>query len=153
MDQRESIEQAKQYLEDILSFFGVNVVVQAEVNDEYIELNVPSTSDNSILIGRNAETLRSIQYIVSTMLRNNNAALTRVNIDIADYKRQRADILVKQVQEWVEDIRQSGDSKVVRLNAAERRIVHGVIAGYSDMRSVSEGEGRDRKLIISQASS
>lgn len=153
MDQHESIQQAKQYLEDILSFFGVNVSVDATVEDEYIELNVPSTSENSILIGRNAETLRSLQYIVSTMLRNNDAALTRVNIDIADYKRQRADLLVKQAHEWIEAIRQSGDSKVVRLNAAERRIVHGVVSEYSDMRSVSEGEGRDRKLIISQASS
>lgn len=153
MDQQESIQRAKQYLEDILTFFGVNVSVDAQIRDEFIELSVPSTESNSILIGRNAETLRSLQYLVATMLRNNNAALYRVNIDIADYKKQRADKLEKQVREWIEEVRTSGDSKVLRLNAADRRIVHGVVAEYSDMRSVSEGEGRDRKLIISQTSS
>lgn len=153
MDQQESISKATQYLEDILSFFEVNTSVSVEVRDEYIEMSVPSTEANSILIGRNAETLRSLQYLVATMLRNNDAALTRVNIDIADYKKQRADKLEKQVREWVEEIRQTGDSKIVRLNAADRRIVHGVVSEYADMTSASEGEGRDRALIISQASS
>ena len=153
MDQQESIQRAKQYLEDILSFFGVNVSVDAEMRDEFIELSVPSTEANSILIGRNAETLRSIQYLVSTMLRNNDAVLTRVNVDIADYKKQRAEKLAKQVREWVQEIRHTGNSKVVRMNAADRRVVHSVIAEYADMRSVSEGEGRDRQLVISQASS
>ena len=153
MDQQESIQQAKRYLEDILSFFGVNAEVEASVRDEFIELKVPSTEANSILIGRNAETLRSIQYLVSTRLRNSDAALHRVNVDIADYKKQRADKLERQAREWVEEIRATGDSKVLSLNAADRRIVHGVVSEFSDMRSASEGEGRDRKLIISQKSS
>lgn len=153
MDQQESIQHAKQYLEDILSFFGINADVEASVRDEFIELKVPSTESNSILIGRNAETLRSLQYLVSTMLRNSDAALHRVNVDIADYKQQRADKLEKQTREWIEEIRSTGDSKVLSLNAADRRIVHGVVSEFSDMRSASEGEGRDRKLIISQKSS
>ncbi len=153
MDQQESIQRAKQYLEDILTFFGLNVSVGVEVQDGYIELNIPSTEENSILIGRNAETLRSLQYLVATMLRNSDAALTRVNIDIADYKKQRAEKLEKQAHEWIEEIRATGDSRVVRLNAADRRIIHSVVAQYSDMKSISEGEGRDRKLVISQASS
>lgn len=153
MDQQESIQHAKQYLEDILSFFGINADVEASVRDEFIELKVPSTEANSILIGRNAETLRSLQYLVSTMLRNSDAALHRVNVDIADYKQQRADKLEKQAREWIEEIRSTGDSKVLSLNAADRRIVHGVVSEFSDMRSASEGEGRDRKLIISQKSS
>lgn len=153
MDQQESIQHAKQYLEDILTFFGVNVSVDVHMQDDFIELSVPSTDVNSILIGRNAETLRSIQYLVSTMLRNNDAVIYRVNVDIADYKKQRADKLTKQVREWIEEIRRTGNSKVVRMNAADRRVVHGVVSEYADMRSVSEGEGRERQLIISQASS
>jgi spoIIIJ-associated protein len=153
MDQQQSIQHAKQYLENILSFFGVNVDVEVSVRDEFLEMSVPSTEENSILIGRNADTLRSIQYLVSTMLRNSDAAITRVNIDIADYKKQRAHKLEQQAREWVAEIRQSGNTKVLHLNAADRRIVHGVVAEYSDIISASEGEGRDRKLIISQASS
>ena len=153
MNQEESIRYAKEYLENILTLFGVNVTVEASSQDEYIELSVPSTEANSILIGRGAETLRSIQYLISTMLRNQDAALTRVNVDIADYKKQHAEKTAEKAREWIEEVRQTGDSKVLNLNSADRWTVHQVANEYSDISSHSEGEGRDRRLIISQKSS
>lgn len=153
MNKEESIEFARTYVADLLTFFGVNVDVVAEVEDDVIELAVPSTELNSLLIGRNAETLRSLQYLVSTVLRNKDAALTRVNIDIADYKKQRAERLAKEARGWIEEVRQNGSTKVVLLNAADRRVVHQVATEYSDIKTFSEGEGRDRKITITQASS
>jgi spoIIIJ-associated protein len=153
MDQEASISFAKKYLEDLLSFFSANLTVSSTCDDDVIELSVPSSEFNSILIGRNAETLRSLQYIVSTVLRNKDAALTRVNIDIADYKKQRADRVAVQAREWIEEVRRTGDSYVVSLNAADRRIVHHIASEYSDIRTFSEGEGRERKLTIAQGAS
>lgn len=153
MNREESIEFARGYVADLLSFFGVNVDVVAEVEDDVIELSVPSTGINSLLIGRGAETLRSLQYLVSTVLRNKDAALTRVNIDIADYKKQRAERLAKEARGWIEEVRTSGNSRVVQLNAADRRVVHQVATEYSDIKTFSEGEGRDRRITITQASS
>lgn len=153
MNQQESLEFAKKFLEDILSFFGVNVEVEALVDDDVIELSVPSSESNSLLIGRNAETLRSMQYLISTTLRNKEAAITRVNLDIADYKKQRADKVAEQAREWIEEVRRTGDSHVADLNAADRRIVHHVASEYEDIRTFSEGEGRDRRIIIAQKSS
>jgi spoIIIJ-associated protein len=153
MNADESVAFAKKYLEDLLSFFGTNVSVSAHISEEVIELVVPSTDNNSLLIGRNAETLRSIQYLVATTLRNKNTELTRVNIDIADYKKQKAEKLASLAREWIEEVRRTGDSHVVNLNAADRRIVHHVAAEYDDIRTFSEGEGRDRRLIIAQRSS
>jgi spoIIIJ-associated protein len=153
MDRQESIEFAKKYLEDLVSFFGTNVEIEATVEDDVIELTIPSSELNSILIGRGAETLRSLQYVVSTTLRNKDAALTRVNLDIADYKKQRAEKVAEQARQWIEQVRQTGDSYVANLNPADRRIVHKIAAEYSDIRTFSEGEGRDRRIIIAQKSS
>jgi spoIIIJ-associated protein len=153
MNQEASIQFAKKYLEDLLTFFGANLTVDATCEEDVIELNVPSSELNSLLIGRNAETLRSLQYIVSTVLRNHEAGLTRVNIDIADYKKQRAERIAVQARGWIEEVRRSGDSYIATLNAADRRIVHHVAGEYSDIRTFSEGEGRDRKITIAQASS
>ena len=153
MDQIETINFVKKYLENILAFFDLNIEVSVRVEDDIIVASIPSNERNSLLIGRGAETLRSIQFLLSTTLRNSDAALTRVNVDIADYKRQREEKLIKQAHKWIAEIRQTGDTKVLNLNAADRRIVHGVASEYSDIRSVSEGEGRDRRLIIAQMSS
>jgi spoIIIJ-associated protein len=153
MDKEELVQFAQKYLEDLLSFFGANLTVTSTVNDDVIELTVPSNEMNSLLIGRNAETLRSLQYIVSTVLRNKNAVFTRVNIDIAGYKKQRAERIAKQAREWIDEVRRTGDSRIVSMNAADRRIVHQVASEYSDIHTSSDGEGYDRKLTIAQASS
>ncbi len=153
MNKEESIQYAQKYLEDLLSFFGANITVSSTCDEDVIELSVPSNEMSSLFIGRNAETLRSLQYIVSTVLRNKDAQLTRVNIDIAGYKKQRAEKIAKQAREWIEEVRRTGDSRIVNLNAADRRIVHQVASEYSDIHTFSEGEGRDRKLTISQMSS
>jgi spoIIIJ-associated protein len=153
MNKEESVLFAQKYLEDLLSFFGANITVSSTCEEDVIELSVPSNELNSLLIGRNAETLRSLQYIVSTVLRNKDAELTRVNIDIADYKKQRADRIAAQAREWITEVQRTGDSKVVNLNAADRRIVHKVASEYGDVQTFSEGEGFDRKLTIAQTSS
>ena len=91
--------------------------------------------------------------MVSTGLRNQDGELVRVNIDIADYKKQRAEKLAEQARGWIEEVRRTGDSHVARINAADRRIVHQVATEYEDIRTFSEGEGRDRAIVIAQKSS
>ena len=153
MDQIETLNFVKKYLEDILAFFDLNIEVSVRVEDDIIVATVPSNERNSLLIGRGAETLRSIQYLLLTTLRNSDAAVTRVNVDIADYKKQHAEKVAEQARGWIEEVRSTGESKVLDLNSADRWTVHQVANEYSDISSHSEGEGRDRRLIISQKSS
>jgi len=153
MNAQQSIDFAKKYLEDTISFFEINATVVAELHEDVIELSVSSSELNSILIGKNAETLRSLQYLISTTLRNKNAEVTRCNVDVGGYKKQKAEKLAAQAREWIEEVRRTGDTFVGDLNAADRRIVHHVASEYEDVHSFSEGEGRERRIIIAQKSS
>ena len=148
MNKDESIRFASKYLEDLLSFFGINVAVYSTIDDEVIQLSVPSTSMNSLLIGKNADNLRSLQHIVQAALIAKNAEVSRVNVDIADYKRQRADRIAEKAENWIKRVRETGEPMTIDLNAADRRVVHKLAEDYSDITTHSEGEGRDRKLII-----
>ena len=152
MNREESIIFATKYLEDILSFFGANLAVRATTDEDVIELSVPSTELNACLIGKNAETLRSLQYLVSMALHSRDAELTRVNVDVADYKRQREDKIAEKAEGWIRRVRETGKPYEVGLNAADRRIVHKVAQDYSDVETHSEGEGRERRIIISRVS-
>ena len=148
MNKDESIRFAAKYLEDLLSFFGINVAVYSTIDDEVIQLSVPSTSLNSLLIGKNADNLRALQHIVSMALAANNAEVVRVNVDVADYKRQRADRIADKAEGWIKKVRETGEPMTIDLNAADRRVVHKLAEDYSDITTHSEGEGRERKLII-----
>ena len=147
MDREESVEFARKLVEDIVSFFGENIAVEARVEDDMITLAVESSDLNSILIGR------SLQYIVMTALHNKGAALTHAVVDVANYKKQREEKIAEKARGWIEEVRRSGDSHIARINAADRRIVHRVATEYSDIRTYSEGEGRNRYIVIAQAGS
>lgn len=151
MNQEESIRFATKYLEDLLSFFGINVAVYSTLEDnEVIQLSVPSTALNSLLIGKNATNLRAFQHIVSASLYAKSAALSRVNIDIADYKQQHAEQITQRAEQWIKQVRTTGQPLVLDLNPADRRTVHKFAEDYSDITTHSEGEGHERKLIISK---
>ncbi|MEK7096152.1 MAG: R3H domain-containing nucleic acid-binding protein [Patescibacteria group bacterium] len=148
-DVEEAILYAKKYLEDLLSFFGLNTEVYATTQDhEVIELNVPSTHLNGFLIGAHGDTARALQYLVSTALKNQNFSCSRVNVDIADYKKHRAERLVKTAEEWFREVKDSGQAKDLQpMNAADRRIVHQAASDYG-LQTQSIGEGRDRHIVL-----
>ena len=148
----EAIQFAKKYLEDLLSFFGLNTDVYATSDDEVIQLNVPSTHMNAFLIGQRGDNMRSLQFLTSTALKNNDFAHTRVNVDIADYKKQRADRLRERAEEWVKQVQSSGEQMELQpMNAADRRVVHKLANEYG-VETESVGEGRDRHVVLKPAS-
>lgn len=152
MDREASIEFAKKYLEDLLSFFGLNTVVTVRCEDDVIELSVPSTHLNGFLIGQRGETLRSLQFLLSMGLKNKDAELTRVNVDIANYKRHRAERIEEQVREWCKQVVETGEPMELKpMSPADRRTAHRVVAEFNQLSSHSEGEGRDRHLVITKS--
>ncbi|MHB1864859.1 MAG: Jag family protein [Candidatus Saccharimonadales bacterium] len=148
----EAIVFAKKYLEDLLSFFGLNTDVYATSDDEVIQLGVPSTHLNGFLIGQKGENMRSFQYLTSTVLKNNKYEYNRVNVDIADYKKQRADRLKERAEEWMKEVRETKKPiKLEPMNAADRRVIHKLAAEYN-ITSESEGEGKDRHIVLNPPS-
>lgn len=148
----EAVVYAKKYLEDILSFFGLNTEVHATTDDDVIALSVPSTHLNGFLIGQHGDTMRALQYLVSNALKNQGYEYTRVNVDVAEYKKQRADRLSQRAEEWVTNVKASGEPMELKpMSAVDRRVVHKLA---QDMGLISEsiGEGRDRRIILKPSS-
>lgn len=149
MDTEASLQFAKKYLEDLLSFFGLNTDIYTTSEDgEVIEMDIPSTHMNGFLIGQKGDTLRALQFLVASALKNGDHALCRVNIDVADYKKQRAERLAKQAEEWIKQVKDSGEPRELEpMNAADRRTVHKVAADYG-LASESAGEDSDRHIVL-----
>lgn len=148
----ESILYAKKYLEDLLSFFGLNTDIYATHEEDVIELNIPSSHLNGFLIGQRGETLRALQFIVSNALRQQNHEYTRVNIDVADYKKQRADKLATTAETWIKTVKETGEPMNLKpMSPADRRTIHKV-ASDAGLATESVGEGRDRHIVLKKLS-
>ena len=147
----EAILYAKKYLEDLLSFLGLNTDVYATHEDEVIKLNIPSTQMNGFLIGQHGDNMRAMQFLVSNALKNQGHEHSRVNVDVAGYKQQRADRLAKTAEEWVRQVQGSGEAMELKpMNAADRRIIH-KLANDAGLTTESIGEGRERRVVLHPA--
>jgi len=144
----DAIRYAKKYLEDLLSFFGLNTDVYATSEEDVIELEVPSTHLNGFLIGQKGDNMRAMQFLVSNALKNQGYEYTRVNIDIAEYKKQRAQRLVERAEEWMKQVKESGEPMDLKpMNAADRRTVHKLAQEWG-LVSESEGDGPTRHIVL-----
>ena len=144
-----AIQYAKKYLEDLLSFFGLNTEVHASSSDnEVIELDVPSTHLNGFLIGQRGETVRALQFMVSNALKNNNHEVVRVNVDVAGYKKARADRLAEAAVDWLNTVQTSGQPLHLEpMNAADRRTIH-QLASEHGLTTESVGDGPARHIVL-----
>lgn len=144
----ESTAYAKKYIEEVLAFFGLNLAVEAEVDEEVIQIDIPSTHLNNHLIGPNATTLRALQGLLATALNHQGYAHYRINLDVAGYKKQRLERLAGRAGPWIQEVKDSGQPKELSpMNPAERRLIHR-LAADNGLTSDSAGVGRDRHVVI-----
>jgi spoIIIJ-associated protein len=79
--------------------------------------------------------------------------MNRVNVDIADYKRQRAHRLEEKAALWLKEVQESGQEKQLEpMNSADRRTIHKLASDYG-LETESVGEGRDRHIVLKPAAS
>jgi spoIIIJ-associated protein len=103
---------------------------------------------NGFLIGQHGDTMRALQFTVSSALKNQDYEVTRVNVDVADYKKGRASQLAERAEEWIKKVKDSGEPMELKpMNAADRRVIHKV-ATDAGLTTESQGEGRDRHVVL-----
>ena len=144
----ESVLYAQKYIEDLLSFFGINLEVSSSLDEDVIQIDIPSTHLNGFLIGQHGDNMRAFQYLTSTALKNQQFSYFRVNIDIANYKKQRAERLLEKAQTWIEQVKESKQPLHLEpMNSADRREIH-KFAADNNIKSESVGFGKDRHIVL-----
>jgi spoIIIJ-associated protein len=149
----EPTEFTKQYLEDLLSFFGLNVEVTTKLDERTVEAEVPSTDMNGFLIGQRGDGLRAIQHLANMALKSGGFEDTVAVVDIAGYRAQRNERLAQRIKEAALRVAETGEPhELDPMSAYERRVVHQAVGEVEGVESLSEGEGRDRRVIIKKTS-
>lgn len=109
------------------------------------------TPDSRFMIGRDGETLRSLNHIVQKIIEKDSPAEeeTRLFIDVNGYQKKRFDNLKTIAHMMAERARYfKSNIEIDPMPAYERRIVHMFLEGSKDIKTESEGYGPNRKVVI-----
>ncbi|WP_373128294.1 R3H domain-containing nucleic acid-binding protein [Dielma fastidiosa] len=131
-------------------FKGIHMEVEVEcVKDDYqykVQLNA---ENNAILIGKNGQTLQDINTVVKAAASSEFKKKVMVLTDINGYKEN------KYVKECSAALRIAKTVQKTKVDAVldpmpndERKAIHTYLANMPRIRTISEGEGKDRRLKI-----
>jgi spoIIIJ-associated protein len=146
----ESAKPAQELLAGILERMGIGNVDIAYIpreEGEYLEVTGP---DLAMLIGRHGNTLEALNLVFNNILnagvRNHRKYYT---IDAEGYRARRADQLKSLALATLERvIREKKAQKLEPMLPSERKIVHLALASSELVRTESEGEEPERRVVV-----
>jgi spoIIIJ-associated protein len=154
LEQDEILNQTEQVISELLHKMKVTAQVSAhfkEMDEEgrqpiYVDIR---GSDLGILIGRKAEILNALQYIVNLILSKKQERWVQVIIDVEGYRSRRERQIRLMASRMAEQAIKTGKRQVLEpMPAAERRLVHLELRNYPDVITQSIGEDPGRKVTI-----
>jgi len=105
--------------------------------------------DLSVLIGRRAETLNALQYVLALIVSKEASNWVQVIVDVEGYRARRERQLRQLARRMAEQAIRTGKRQVLEpMSSAERRIVHLELRNHPDVTSESVGEEPNRKVTI-----
>ena len=106
-------------------------------------------NDLAVLIGRRAEILNSMQYIVNLIVSKQVESWVQIVIDVEGYRARRERQLRQMAQRMADQAVKTGRRQVLEpMAAVERRIVHLELRNHPNVTTQSIGEEPSRKVTI-----
>lgn len=102
-----------------------------------------------ILIGKNGETLRSFNYLVEKILEKEVGERISLTIDINGYKKKERDRIIERAKVFGDRVKNfKVNMKLDPMSGYERLIIHEYFSHDPHIVTESEGEGRDRRIVL-----
>jgi spoIIIJ-associated protein len=143
---------AADYVEELLDISDIDGDIDIEVRNgrTYVSV-IAEDGDERLrdLVGQDGKGLESLQELVRLAVLSATGNRSRLVLDIAGHRTERASELEVVAQEAVDTVRETGEPVHLKpMGAYERKIVHDVIAA-AGLVSESEGEGPRRHVVVS----
>jgi spoIIIJ-associated protein len=105
--------------------------------------------DLSVLIGRRAETLNALQYLLALIISKEATRWVQVVVDVEGYRARRERQLRQLARRMADQVLRTGKRQVLEpMSAAERRIVHLELREHAEVKTESVGDEPNRKVSI-----
>lgn len=139
-----------EYIKKLLENMQIEAVIEGkQTGDRHLLFSIDA-KENPILIGKNGKTLDAIQNLVKNYINLYTEEYYVVLIDIGGYKEQRKKQLeILATKTAMEVVKTKVSTRLGKMNAYERRVIHTKLSDWRDVTTASEGEEPNRYVVIS----
>lgn len=147
-----TIKEPHQHLSELASFiltscgFKPNITVTKD--DKGLYLNIKTKRTDAILIGKKGETLWSLQYLISRLMKRFHPNL-KILVDVGGYRMRRNNFLKKKAEAIAHIVLQTGREMALDpLTKKEQQVVENRLAEMKGVKIYTIGKGVSKNVII-----
>lgn len=138
----------KEYMETYFADIDMSVEIEVTCDDGFYHVNL-NAENNAILIGRNGQTLQAINTVLKAAASSEFKKRIGILVDINGYKEDKYHKVCSVALRVAKSVQKTKTDAVLDpMPADERKAIHNYLTNMKDIATVSEGEGRDRRLKI-----
>jgi spoIIIJ-associated protein len=139
---------AADYLERFLDIVDYDGDIDLDVENGRAIVAIVGTGLQS-LVGHRGETLDALQELTRLAVAQKTGQRSRLMLDISGHRQARRNELGALAAETARRVLDSGEpTTLAPMNPFERKVIHDVIATIDGVRSESEGEEPERRVVV-----
>lgn len=151
---------ARQVLEGILERMGLDAYVTVQHSTApgpdgepqgSIMLYIEGLDEETVglMIGRRGETLRSLQFLLNTIVNRTAGRWPQLVVDVGNYRQRRQESLEGLARRVAEQVRATRRPVPLEpMQAYDRRIIHMALRDDETVYTESTGEGESRRITV-----
>lgn len=146
------LEDIVKYIKDFLGQLTKNmqleVTFESKIRDKQITIKMYS-DNNSILIGKNGQTLQALTTVVKQMVFNQINQYPYIILDVENYKEKQVKHLERLAKNIAREVSQTKvEVALENMNSYERRIIHNILSENNKVYTQSEGVEPNRHIVV-----
>jgi spoIIIJ-associated protein len=142
-------ERVRAIIDHLLDEIDLDADVEVTESDEEIYASIDGADELGILIGRRGQTLDALQLLCYRAASMASSERKRVTVDAAGYRERRRDMLEEEAEIAAQRAARNGEAiRLEPMSASERRMVHEVLKGRTDVETYSEGDEPERRIVV-----
>ena len=152
---KDKLNKIKKFAVKLLSLMGsqAKVNVSSDEADQAVLVTLETDEETGLLIGRQGEVLMAIQTILGMIARENFEEWVRIIVNVGDYREKQELRLKDLAPQTALRAKETGEPQYLyNLTPNQRRIIHLALSEDKELETESQGEGKERYLIIRKKS-
>jgi spoIIIJ-associated protein len=148
-DMGESLATIEELATGVLNLMGVNSQVEVSLDEDIHKVKIDTAGADGLLIGKKGQNLMALEHLLRRMAGKQLRRSIRLEVDVGGYKERRVSTLRSKAISMASRVKASNkEMQVEPLSAAERRIIHVTLAGDSQVKTYTIGDGELKTVVI-----
>lgn len=148
---KDKLKKVEEAAVKLLSLMGSRCKVDVSLDEEgqAVLVNLETDEETGLLIGRQGETLSAIQTILGMIARHDFDEWVRISVNVGDYQEKQEGRLKDLADQTALRAKETNEPQYLyNLTPNQRRIIHLTLSEDKEVETESQGEGRERFLIV-----